>query len=208
MRRLSTRIILGLLLVAAGTLFLLQSLGVISEVGRGLWAAAFAVGGVAFLSVFLTERVNWWAIIPGFTLLGLAALIALEPLLGGATASLFLGSIGLAFLAIRLVKPDYWWAIVPAGAMLAVALVVGLAPWIQGAALGGAFLLGLALTFALLYLLPPPEQRFGWALIPAGVLGLLGVLLIAVSSEIFAYVWPVLLIVAGVILLIRLIRGG
>ena len=95
--------LMGLLLVLAGVLILLDNLNLV-EVGAMYWGIILAVGGVAFLSVFLADRENWWAIIPGKALLmsitGLILLSRYNPQIadrwGG---SIIMGGIGLAFLS-------------------------------------------------------------------------------------------------------------
>ena len=206
MRRFGIRIVGGILLIAAGVLFLLQNLGIFA-VGDYLWPFLFGAGGLVFLYVFLTDRANWWAIIPGFTLLGLAAMMAMDqfvPQVGETWgAALFLGGIGLAFWVVYLTNREHWWAVIPGGVLLTVGLVTGLSSALEGIETGGVFFLGLGLTFALLAFLPTPEGRMKWALIPAGVLLVMGLLITAAATAIINYLWPAALILGGIYLLFR-----
>ena len=70
----------AILLIGVGILLLLQNFGILGGVVALIWSLIFAAGGLIFVYMFLTNRTPWWALIPGFTLLGLAALIALEAL--------------------------------------------------------------------------------------------------------------------------------
>jgi hypothetical protein len=70
---------------------------------------------------------------------------------------------------------------------------------------GGVFFLGMALTFGLLYLLPNPIGKVKWALIPAGILAIFGVLILLGSTGLINYVWPVALLLAGGVVLVRAI---
>lgn len=207
MRRMDSRVVFGILLVLVGLLLLLQNLNVIPLAWDLFWAFLFVASGLAFLGVFVERPERWWPLIPGFTLLALGALIAL-----GATApwaartwggSLFLGGIGLGFWMIYLVRPANWWAIIPGGVLITLALVAGLSQAIPGSATGGIFFMGLGLTFALVYLLPKPQGRQSWALIPAAVLVLMGLFTFAATSPAINYLWPLLLILAGIYLLYR-----
>lgn len=204
----SGRVLLGVLLVAAGILLLMQTLGVLA-VGWGLlWGALFGLGGLAFLALLLSDRRQWWAIIPGFTFVGLGATIALHTLAPALpdrwTGSLFLASIGLAFAAIYLVRREFWWAIIPAGTLLTLALTAGVSDPRRGGESGSVFLFGLALTFALLSIVPTPRGRMTWPLIPAGVLFLLGLAdATATRSSLASALWPVALIVLGGYLIYR-----
>lgn len=207
MKRLESRILWGLLLIAGGILFLLDSLGIIAF-GAVLWPALIGIASLVFLFIFATApRNNWWAAIPGFVLLGLTGTIALDelaPELGDAWGgSLFLGGIALAFWVTYLVNPENWWAIIPGGVLLTLAVVAGLSEVLPGVEIGGVFFFGLGLTFALLALLPTPEGRPTWAIIPAAVLLLMGALITAAAAELINYVWPVVLILGGLYLLYR-----
>ena len=207
MQRLEVRIVGGIILIAAGILFLLQNLGVLGGSLALLWALLFSAGGAVFLYVFLTNHTHWWALIPGFVLLSVGGVIALgelaprlEDMWGG---SLVLGGIGLAFWAVYFANREHWWAIIPGGAMVTLALVAGLSSALGDVELGGAFLVGLGLTFGLLYFLPTVEGRLKWALIPAGVLLVMGLLITAASVSLLQYLWPAALILGGLYLVYR-----
>lgn len=90
-----------------------------------------------------------------------------------------------------------WWAIIPGGVMLTLALIAGLASVLEGIETGGVFFLGLGLTFGLLSFVPTPQGRMKWALIPAAVLLVMGLLLGAAASPFLNYLWPVALILLG-----------
>jgi len=207
MDRPGVRIILSLLLIAAGVLFLLDNQEIV-EIGALLWAVLSAVAGIMFLVVFVLDREQWWALIPGFVLLTLALVIFAAELLPGLVGewlgAVFLGGLGVAFLAVFLVRRDFWWAIIPAGVLLTLALVAGLSSTLPGEAVGGILFLGMGLTFALLSLVQTPQGRMRWALIPAGVLLLLGLAAFAVAGgALLNYLWPAALILAGIYLLAR-----
>jgi len=207
MERLGFRVVLGVLLIAGGVLFLLDSLAVIA-IGAVLWPVIFGIAGLAFLVVFLrAPQTNWWAAIPGFVLLGLTGTIAINELARGAavewSGAVFLGGIALAFWVIYLVNREQWWAVIPGGVLLTLALVAGLSSTFEGLEMGGIFFFGLGLTFALLALLPTPEGRLTWAIIPAIVLLVMGGLITAAAAELINYLWPVVLILGGLYLLYR-----
>ncbi len=72
---------------------------------------------------------------------------------------------------------------------------------------GGVFFLGLGLTFALVALLPSAAGRMTWAWIPAGILAVMGLLLMATSGNLIDYLWPLIIIAAGGFLIIRNVLG-
>lgn len=211
MKRFDVRTVGAILLIVVGILLLLQNLGILVGIVALIWSLIFGAGGAVFLYVFLTNRTHWWAIIPGFGLLGLAALIALDQfwprvgdVLGG---TIFLGVIGLAFWVIYFLNREHWWAVIPGGVMFTVALIAGLDSLFEGAEMGGVLFLGLGLTFGLLSLLPTPQGRIKWALIPAAVLLVMGLLITAATTGILEYLWPAALILVGLYLLFRMFRS-
>lgn len=209
-----TRLLWGTLLIAAGLLFLAQNLWNVA-IGTFLWSSIFGIGGLAFLVAFLNDRdTNWWAAIPGFVLLGLAATMLLDQIPGQVAEawsdSAFLGGIALAFWAIYLTNREHWWAIIPAGVLSTIALIAGIPalPRFEGVEVGGIFFLGLGLTFVLVAVLPTPAGPMTWALIPAAVLLIMGALTMAAATAVLQYIWPVALIVVGCYLLIRALTKG
>lgn len=203
----SKRIFLGVLLIVTGGVFLVQHIFQI-PIGGLFIALLFAAAGAIFLYFLLKDREKWWLSIPGFTLLGLGALIALNnlmPKIGGRFGgAVFLGFTGLGFLVIFLLKPTQWWPIIPTGVLATLALVAGIH---GGGGLGRAiFFLGIGATFAALGLHPLGKAE-KWPWIPAGICLALGVLLLATSGAlvgtIAGWIWAAAFIVVGTFFVIR-----
>jgi hypothetical protein len=195
----------GAFLVGGGLLLLLQNLGFLGG-GELLWAALFALVGLAFFAVYFRDR-RWWALIPGCALLGLAAPTALSVAgdrwaeFGGAV---FLAMLGAAFATVYLDnRPVRWWALIPAGTLLTLAVVASLDLVDAAEAGGGVFFLGLALTFFAVALLPHGDKRRDWALYPAIACLGLGAIVVAASTSTFTIVAAVGLIGTGLYLLYR-----
>ena len=93
MKRIDTSIVLGLLLTGLGVVFLLQTVLGLAFVWNIVWALLFGAAGVGFLLAFFGNRERWWALIPGFALLGIAGLIAFGDFLGEWGGTLFLGAL-------------------------------------------------------------------------------------------------------------------
>jgi len=198
------RVLWGLLLVLAGIVFLLDSIGTIS-IGDYQWAIILVIGGLAFLSVFFADRQHWWALFPSFGLLIGGTILFFESSFpwissdfGGAIA---LGGIGLAFLLIFLSNFKNWWALIPAGVLFSLA-----AMFVLGIESGGVFLIGLGLTFGVLGFIPTEHGRMRWAFIPAVVLILLGIFITLAVYNLFAVLWPLALIAAGVMIIYFVIK--
>jgi hypothetical protein len=211
MKRPEVRTIGGIILIVAGLLFLLENLGLLRGALALLWASLFGVGGGLFLYVFFTDRAQWWAIIPAGVLLAIMLVIALDQLAPNVSATwggaLFMACLSLTFGAVYLVAREHWWAIIPGGVMFTIALVIALsALGVEGLQAGGAFFIGLALSFALLALVPAREGRMKWPLIPAGALALVGLATLMATTAILGYVLPIALILTGLYLIFRMFR--
>lgn len=209
MKKLDTRIIWGTLLVLGGILLLLNNLiGLLDRLPFNLWGILMGLAGLIFVGVFVTSRANWWAAIPGFTLLGISLLIGLERLFprfadiwGG---SLVTGGIATGFLLIYITQREQWWALIPGGTLLTVTFMIGLGGAIGEAAIPAVFFMGLGATFSLLYLLPPPgQERLTWAIYPALSTLALGLLILALLTPLAGFLWPAVLIILGIYLLLH-----
>ncbi len=210
MKRVDIGAAAGVLLIGAGSLLLLQNLTEIRFAWDLIWALLFAVSGILFLLVYQRDHEHWWSLIPGFTLLAIGALIGLEGILPGEIGdwggAIVLGGISLAFWGVYYARRDFWWALIPAGTLLTLAVAVGFSSVLEGDLFVGVFFLGLALTFAALSLVRRPEGSMRWALIPAGVMAVMGVIFLATATDLFGFVWPAVIILGGLLLLYQGLR--
>lgn len=203
-----TRLIIGGALILFGLLALLGTAFTINLSGL-IWALLFATGGVVFIAMLVGNRSNWWAIIPGFALLSIGTIIGLDvvaprlnDLYGGA---IFLGGIGASFLIIYFLQPGFWWALIPAGALLSLAALIILEPFLSEP--GWVFLLGLAATFGVLTQIKDEKgEKLSWAVYPAIVLLIVTFIVMVASVAWAGYIWPVALILGGLVLIIRAVR--
>jgi len=198
------RMLWGLLLVLAGVLFLLNSIGTIT-IGDYQWAIILGIGGLAFLSVFLADRQQWWALFPSFGLLIGGTILFLESAFPGLSddfgGAIAMGGIGLVFLLIFITNIKNWWALIPAGVLLSLAVML-----LLGFESGGIFLIGLGLTFGVLGFVPTEHGRMRWAFIPAVVLILIGIFVTLAIYDLFALLWPLALIAAGLVIIYFVIK--
>ncbi|HSR46638.1 MAG TPA: hypothetical protein VLL77_01500 [Anaerolineales bacterium] len=207
MSRIDGRIVAGLVLIGFGALFFLQTMGLIPYVRvTGLWAVLFGGAGLVFLFVFIRDRSQWWAVLPGLPLVGLAGLLLMDALSLPVTPvgpALFLGSIGLAFWLVYWVRRDFWWAIIPGGIVASVALLILLEPLVPEGQAVGLIFLGIGLTFFALYLLPPSGGRQPWAIYPAAVLLILAAAFSLAFGVVGRFLLPLAVIMIGAYLVYR-----
>jgi len=204
MKKDQSNLIWGGILILAGILFLLQEMNILGNAFQYLWLILMAAGAAVFLWIFFAKKEQWWAIIPGLTLLGLSfsGLESLLNILPGSnwSGAVFLGCIGLAFWLVYLRRQDQWWAIIPGGVLVTLAAVAGFENLLGESEV--IFFLGLAGTFALVGILPSQVDT-RWAFIPAAILAVLGVALFAPFRSAMLIIWPGALIVLGVYILFR-----
>ena len=126
---------------------------------------------------------------------------------GDVSGVIAMGGIGLAFLLVFLINFANWWALIPAGVLLSSAAALLLSVISPGLESGGLFLVGLGLTFGVIGLVPTEQGRMRWAFIPAIVLLVIGFVVLIASFNLFALIWPLGLIGAGVFIIYFVIRG-
>ncbi len=208
MRTIDARVVGGVLLIGFGLLFFLQTLGVIQALGSGfLWGVLFGAAGLLFLYAFLRDREQWWAIFPAMPMLGIAALMllnAIAPALAGVIGGgLFLGLVSLGFWMVYYVRRDFWWAIIPGGAVATTAVIALLANIVPAAETAALMLLGVGLTFLVLYFLPEGRGRQPWAIIPGGILIIIAALTGIAFGTMARFFWPLVFILGGLFLVLR-----
>ncbi len=204
--KLNWRAMVGVLLVVLGVLAMLQTLNVVQfegDVWLWVFAAIFAVVGLGFLYVLVTAPVeNWWAAIPGFSLLGLGVLMMLEGVpgvMGEWPPAIFMGCIGLSFVIVFLLDRTRWWAVIPAGSLLSIALMILLPD--MGGWTASIMFFGMAITFGVVALMG--KDKMNWAWIPAAALLALGAFIPSVEGSMPWMIWPVVLITVGAYLIGR-----
>ncbi len=197
----------AIFLLLAGLFLLLKNLAVFDPWGEAIWGGLFAAVGLVFLGAFIIDPRQWWRSIPGFVLASIGALILLQWQkinLGNWRASIVLFGIALGFWSVLLAHSENWWAAIPAGVLTELGVLLGLENRLDPTLWLAAFLGGLGLVFALMYLLRERDTR--WAAIPAVALILVAITILATSVaanlQVAIRFWPILLIVGGLGLLI------
>lgn len=204
-RKYDPRLIIGSLLVIGGLLSLLDTAGIIGNAGGIFWGLIWGAAGLYFIYLLWVDRTrNWWAVFPGFVLLGMAVSSFLPKSLDAFGGLAFFGVLSLAFLWVYFTDTvERWWAIIPAGVLLTLG-AVSVLDALTDIDTGGVLFLGLGLTFVLVAILPGGNQRT-WAFIPAVLLLIFGALLLP-SLGLAAYAGPALLILLGAFLVLRFFK--
>jgi hypothetical protein len=122
------RVLAGLLIMLVGIVLLASQLGWVTLTGD-FWGVVFLLGGgVIFLALWLSNRTQWWPLIPGGVMgaWGVATLLGMLGL--SETLTALVGMVGSAtpFLVIYgLDRKANWWALIPAGVLAVVGFGVG-----------------------------------------------------------------------------------
>ena len=211
MKKLNRRFLIsltgGILLLVVGVLLLLSNLGIVTLELESVIGPLLAGGGLIFLLVFITNTDAWWALIPGFTLIGVGINAFVSPWLGenegSVTSAIFLGSVGLPFLLIYISNHRHWWALLPGGVLLSIA-VTQLIPD-SSALKDGIFFLGLAITFGLLYLLPTLGQT-QMGIVSCRHFAADRDFITLGATNLLAFVGPLVLLAFGVYVIVRALR--
>jgi hypothetical protein len=198
-------LIIGGALILFGILFLLNNFNIF-EIGiSSIFAGIFVLAGLIFLVVFFLDREQWWALIPGFVMMGVGATILVGEFashsvvdLSGAVMLIF---IALPFWIIYILKRDFWWALFPAGGLTSIAAMTLIPGKYEDVGVSIMFL-GWAGTFLLVYFLA--KQK--WAIWPTIGLAAMSVAFLAGAFDVFGYLWPIVIIGAGAYLIYHAMR--
>ncbi|HKZ82779.1 MAG TPA: hypothetical protein VJ793_03885 [Anaerolineae bacterium] len=193
----------GLTLILLGVFLFAQQQGMI-RVPVPAWSLLFGAAGLLFLLGALTDLSKWGLLFPGFILLGIGVVIFLSESTsasGNVIGSVFLASVALPFWVVALVRRANWWALIPAGVITTVGMMPLLAETqVRDEVVAGILFLGLGATFGLVRLATIGQGGMSWAWYPAVILGGIGLTLMVSNNP---QAWPLVLIGAGVLLLVR-----
>jgi hypothetical protein len=188
-------------LILVGVLLLV---GQFTELSAWMWVALLAAAGLGAFGLYLTDRSDWGTLLAAYVLWAIAALVALvtlDVLHDDAVAFYVLLIIALPFFAVYWRDRALWWALIPAYVMLAVAVMVGLIGLgvLDDMLIPAYVLLVIALPFFVVYY---RDRRNWWALIPGGILAVIGLAFLIAAAAV-AYIGALVLIVISAVLLLR-----
>jgi len=197
----------GALLIVMGIMALLETF---TELSAWVWIAVLVLAGLGAFVFWLAGSGEhpwegpWAPLIPAYVLWAVAALVAgieLNVLRDPFIAPFVLAVIALPFLLTFVRDRGKRWALIPTYILLAVGLMVLLTD--SGVMDGGLVppyvLFAIALPFLVVF---ARDTKQWWALIPGGILAVIGVsFLIAESAA--EYIGAAALVVAGIWIIVR-----
>jgi TM2 domain-containing membrane protein YozV len=171
----------------------------------GVFLPAYVLPAIAlpFIVVYLRDRAQWWALIPAYVLIAVAALVLLSEtafLPDAFEATFVLTAIALPFLVVYLRNRSQWWPLIPAYVLLS----IGVMTLLEELGILSDFLVPayvmfvIAIPFFVVYIRNPSRW---WPLIPGGIMAAIGLSFLMVEA--FQYVFPALVILVGLWILIR-----
>lgn len=181
-----TNFIWGLVLILAGGLLLLNSLGIIPDFSQLVWAILSGLASLFFIAVYVFSKERHWSwLIPIFATGG----AAISAALGETTINpIWIGAFFMAFLSIPFWyiflydRKENWWALIPGYTFAVLTLIVLMSEVWAGETIGALVMWAIALPFFYVFF---RNREYWWALIPAFVMAGMGfvVLLSAGSAE-------------------------
>jgi len=177
--------------------------------GGFFWALFFAGGGALLFTLYLGNREQWWLLNPAYAFECIAAIVLMATLnINGDLIGIFVMlAIATPFYYVYLRNRANWWALIPAYVMTAVAgvIFVSNSPLIELLPYDVTpvyVMFAIALPFYVVYF---RNRANWWALIPAGIMTMIG---IGLLGQGITYFVPVVLIAIGVLLLLTQMRQG
>jgi hypothetical protein len=194
-------------LVWGGVLILLGVLALVGqfvELSPWVWVAFLVAAGLGAFVLYRADRSDLGMLLATYVFWAIAILIALvtlNVLRDEGVAAYVLLAIGLPFLVVYLRDRTLWWALIPAYVMLVIAvMLVLLGLGLLSDLLVPAYvLLAIAIPFFLVYV---RDRRLWWALIPGGILAVIG-LSFLIAETALEYVGAFVLILVGALILVR-----
>ena len=194
-------IVWGGFLIAIGVVGVLETF---TDLSAWVWVAILAVAGFGFYGVYRTDRSDQGLLIPAYVMWAIAlmiALITLTILQDETIATYVLAAIALPFLRVFFLDRSRWWALIPVYVLLAIGVMIGLIGLgvLDDLLIPAYVMFAIAIPFFVVY---ARNTRLWWALIPAGIMAVIG-LSFLIAEAAAQYIGPAVLVVVGFWILVR-----
>ena len=205
-------ILVGIGLIVLGFILFANSLFRFDFPAEYIIAMFFGLGALFFLKLYIQDSGRWWSLVLTSICMIVTFAVFVENTRSIDSDYVGVGVnwiIGATFLTVFLQNRKHWWAIIPAGVMFTVGFVVlreiSYYYFIGEINSGFYMMLGLAITFGVLYYMTNSERNLSWAAYPA--LTFLGITMIIGLTERYTvegeYVVPILFLGLGGYLLFK-----
>lgn len=207
MVKLNVRKYIGIILLFAGVLFLIQNLNLFqNDIGSVVGAIIYGVFSIYLIFLYSRDTNQWWWLIIAVFLLGLAmsnitdlfeAMQQFSPVVG-------ITFTGIGCLILYLYERTNWWALIPGSILISLGIIRYFEAISPNSSTNGILFFGTGIAFLLMFLIPSGQgERMNWPLIPAVILFAIG----ATASlnqdlNMLSVVGPGLLILGGLMVLI------
>jgi hypothetical protein len=194
-------IVWGGLLIVVGALLLVEA---VTDLSPWIWVVLLVAAAVVATALYSTDRTDLWMLITTYALWAIAVLVVLltlNILRDEAVAFYVLLAIAMPFLAVYYRNRTQWWALIPAYVLIVIGLMILLTEMgLLGDLLVPAYvLMAIAVPFFVVYL---RDRRLWWALIPGGILAVIGLSFLVAGAAI-EYIGALVLVLVGVGVLVR-----
>jgi len=191
----------GGILIVAGVLLLVET---VTDLSAWIWIILLAAGGLGAFALYLSDRTDWSMLLTAYVLWAitlLIVLVTLNILRDEAVAFYVLLAVALPFLAVFYRDRTLWWALIPAYVLSVIAVMIGLIGLgvLDDLLVPAYIMFAIAIPFFVVY---ARDRKLWWALIPGGVLAVVG-LSFLVAEAAFEYVGALVLILIGLGMLLR-----
>lgn len=199
-------LIWGGLMIVGGVMMLVQQ---VTDVSPWVWVTVLGVFGFVALVLGLGERFDWPLLLTSYIVFAIAGLITLVTvgwLDNESPAFYVLGAVALPFFVLFLVDRSQWWGLIPGYVLLAVSIMIYLIvnDLLRDLMVPAYILFAIALPFFVVFI---ADFRRWWALIPAGILSILGLAFFLSTGFLYLinYIGAAVLIGLGIVVLARVI---
>ncbi|MDZ7724947.1 MAG: hypothetical protein U5R06_19590 [candidate division KSB1 bacterium] len=213
MNRRKQDILIGSIIILIGVFSLLSQMDFFYSLNNFIFGALFLIAAGYFIKLYAGNRKQWWRLLVACVFGFLGAGILLESFLelpGSLYGILLFLAIASSFAYVYGRDTRQWWAVIPSGISFTLATLVLLNAfeWLSSDVLGVVFLFGTGLTFLYLWAQRSKNNKLQWAVFPAAVFIVLSVIVyIDASSWLHSdFIFPLLLIIAGILLILNTIR--
>jgi hypothetical protein len=199
-------IVWGGLLILFGVMALVQTF---IDISVWVWVAVLGVTGLVVFIVYLTDRSSKTLLIPVYVVWVVAiflVLLTLNILQDALVASFVLTAVAIPFIVAFLQDRSRWAFLIPAYVLLDIGLMV---PLLESGVLSDMLvpayvMFSIAIPFFAVYLW---NRQHWWALIPAGILLIIGFAFLLAEAAVEIII-PAVLILVGIGILLRQFLGG